>query len=758
MKKMIASLLSVAMLTTTVFGIQPTVARAETLPQEKQTEYKLLSQKELLPYIDYENAVEHGHVARVYSEEDLNTIVYRNMDGTKTAYIFDYDVKYVAEDGTIEDKDIDLIEIDGGYNVKKSDISLTIPESIMSGLEFEHDDGYIKLTPVRETLFEEALSKASAAQNAPQKAVADDEDNEIYYGRAFGSGTGLRYKPTMTGIKEEIVLDTYTGASSWKFVAQTNGLQPYLDSNGVYYFAKSEDSQNKYSLGNVYTYDSAGNYIYGTMSICEITRGELYTVELSVDEAFLTDESTVYPVYVDPQLNIKSSSIEDTTILRGAADSTSSGSSEFIYVGKNSLHDMGRGMMMFTSLQNSALFNYHMDYIESAELKLFVASMPTGGEILDFYQCTNRDWSENTVTWNSVSGGTYNSNYKESLSVTETNKYLSLDVTSFVDLWQENENYLRSGLLIKADDESKSTSYVAFYSSEADSAKSPVLVIKYTTDWNEHFKTTVLLEPGNTVSIDKTGIYEDYVTYTSNNNSIATVSQLGRITGVSLGETTVNIKIVFDTNCNGKVDNSDEVVNLTCNVLVDYDPTTGSSLCGNYYTGTVGMIWERDFTKSKLRPDESIIATFVDKIVYISYFDAISLLAFKQDESVWKKFCKDVVAGISKDLIVKNVKDALISAGLITVSQGRFMKLSIDALYTIVKVGMDWLEQKDVDNFRDCCMSMTSDDYVQVIFQSSQGITYKHYKVYTPVNNVFENPKPDIYCTWTEDTYGEGII
>ena len=44
MKKMMISLLSVTMLATTIFGIQPTVARAETLPPKKQTEYKLLTQ------------------------------------------------------------------------------------------------------------------------------------------------------------------------------------------------------------------------------------------------------------------------------------------------------------------------------------------------------------------------------------------------------------------------------------------------------------------------------------------------------------------------------------------------------------------------------------------------------------------------------------------------------------------------------------------------------------------------------------------
>lgn len=71
-------------------------SKSGNITAKKQTEYKLLTPKELLPYIDYENAVEHGHVARVYAEEDLNTIVYKNIDGTKTAYVFDYDIIYVC--------------------------------------------------------------------------------------------------------------------------------------------------------------------------------------------------------------------------------------------------------------------------------------------------------------------------------------------------------------------------------------------------------------------------------------------------------------------------------------------------------------------------------------------------------------------------------------------------------------------------------------------------------------------------------------
>lgn len=496
------------------------------------------------------------------------------------------------------------------------------------------------------------------------------------------------------------------------------------------------------------------------MSIQEITEGELYTVTLSVDEAFLTDDNIIYPVYVDPQLNVQRSSIEDTTIYKDDSNSTKGGDAEYLYVGKMPSSGIARTMIRFTSLVNSGLFNYQMISIESAELKLRFAGSLTGTDTLEVYQCLNEEWSEDTVTWSSVNGGSYLSGgYKSTVTPKVVGEYTSVDVTNFVQNWKQNEHYLKSGLLIKFSDEDNATSKVAIYSSEADTGFSPpVLAIKYTTDWSQHFKTDVLVEPGCTVVVDRTAIYEDYVTYTSNNTNIATVNKSGKITGVSLGETTVDIKIVFDTNCNGVVDNADEVVNLTCNVLVDYDPATGSSLCGNYYTGTVGMIWERDFTKSKLTISESIIATFIDEIVYISYYDALVLLAFKQDESFWEKFCKDMAMNMGKDVIVKGLSDLLISIGWVTVSQAAKIKLSIDAIYAIVKVGMDWLEQQDVENFRQCCMSMTSEDYVQVIFQTSQGIMYKHYKIYTPVNNVFENPYPDIYCTWTEDTYGEGII
>ena len=65
-------------------------------------------------------------------------------------------------------------------------------------------------------------------------------------------------------------------------------------------------------------YDAAGNFEKGTLSVVQVKNGlYLLTVGASVD--FLTDENTVYPVYIDPGLTINSGTnyIEDAGIYQG---------------------------------------------------------------------------------------------------------------------------------------------------------------------------------------------------------------------------------------------------------------------------------------------------------------------------------------------------------------------------------------------------------------------------------------------------------
>lgn len=546
MKKLLSITISIIMLISAVFFIAPTSARAETLAQNTPT-MRALRADELSPYVDATTALSHGHVARVYAEEDLNSIVYRNTDGTKTAYFFDYNVKYVDENGVTKDKDITLATKAGGFGLTQSDISLTIPTDITNGVEFTHNGNYIKLTPLRETIIEESLSMSAAALNKPQFAVKNAQKNEISYQKAFGNNTSLRYVPTMDGIKEEIILSSYTGATAWRFLATTNGLSPYLDGNGTYYFAESGDSTQKYSLGDVYTYDSVGNYTYGTMEVVEVKPAQQYIITLNVDEEFLTADSTVYPVYVDPTLKIVSDNssnvpISDATLFQGNAN-TPTGSSNRLFIGYMATSGIGRAVMRFDTLINNPVFYTYMDTIVEATLSLYVFQVKSGGDTIVLHRFNNISWSENSITWANGSPNSYGSAYY-TVPVNDDGP-LNINITGMVQSWRATENYLRGGILFKVADESSSTYPVQIESSENMSySRQPVLTIKYTTNMSNHFETTVSVYKGANTQLKKSSFYDnDIITYESLNTSVATVNSNGVVTGVTAGTATIRITV-----------------------------------------------------------------------------------------------------------------------------------------------------------------------------------------------------------------------
>ena len=59
-------------------------------------------------------------------------------------------------------------------------------------------------------------------------------DNKVTYNKVFGNGTSLVYTPTLNGVKEDIILQTYTGKSSFSFTLKTNGLAIIQDENDTF--------------------------------------------------------------------------------------------------------------------------------------------------------------------------------------------------------------------------------------------------------------------------------------------------------------------------------------------------------------------------------------------------------------------------------------------------------------------------------------------------------------------------------------------
>lgn len=242
-------------------------------------------------FISKDKALSRGHVNRLNEQENnLNTVIYQNRDGSKTAYIFTKPVKYIDEKGNVKDKDTTLSNIDHelySYAMVNNSVKAFFPDKLLNGALIEYGKYYIKMTPVSE-----ALQKSSVATS-----LAQASDNIILYQKVFGNNTDLRYTMLLSGIKEDIIINKYDGQTQFKFFVEADGLNARLNSNG--YWQLFDNDRPIVTFEKIVIKDSNGKVIIGSMDIvCDDSENIIMTIE--VPEKFLLDPSTEYPVYVDP--------------------------------------------------------------------------------------------------------------------------------------------------------------------------------------------------------------------------------------------------------------------------------------------------------------------------------------------------------------------------------------------------------------------------------------------------------------------------
>lgn len=75
----------------------------------------VLTRRSPLPsFIDEDSEQAQKHLFRPEELEEANTYVFQNIDGTRTVYVMDENVKYVDVDGNVREKDLSLINVIGG--------------------------------------------------------------------------------------------------------------------------------------------------------------------------------------------------------------------------------------------------------------------------------------------------------------------------------------------------------------------------------------------------------------------------------------------------------------------------------------------------------------------------------------------------------------------------------------------------------------------------------------------------------------------
>jgi hypothetical protein len=329
--------------------------------------------------------VENGHVARLYKKEsDLRTVIFANKDGTETAYIFDEPVKYIDENGKIVDKSNRLYSVyadEYAYVNKDNDIRTYFPKTLdeKSGIKLEYGDISIEMYPY------------SGKSTSVEKRTESDEKDYVYYDGVFGNDTSVRYTPTFSGFKEDIILYKNTG-NHFNFIIKCGALK-MIEENNIVHFIDPQSGEIVATLGEVYMYDSfvgeSKDFSHGTWDVAtelkHLENGD-YLATIIVDEEFLSRPETVYPVYVDPTVTINatgsgsSKTILDTPIYNGSdvTNITAGANTSAVigYVGtlNGVQYGSGRLLMRFPGLMNQSFMSDYNYTITAATLYMKEAS------------------------------------------------------------------------------------------------------------------------------------------------------------------------------------------------------------------------------------------------------------------------------------------------------------------------------------------------------------------------------------------------
>ncbi|WP_107937855.1 DNRLRE domain-containing protein (plasmid) [Ureibacillus chungkukjangi] len=399
---------------------------------------------------------------------NANSKVFLNEDGSYIAEVYLEQIHYKENNQWI-DIDNTLVSSGDNQSLKNTDnqFEVNFPKK-----PFQQDETelFTYETKGHEMQIDLVTNDSdTSTTEEPKEIIPTVNENQIVLKEPLNDVT-FEYIVEGSKVKENIILDSYQGKNSFAFDLNVKNLEAKKQTDGSIHFL-DQKGNFVFLIERPYMYDSSTtNGPEGEISqnveqeIVKTENGYLLTI--TADEAFLTDPKRVYPVTIDPWIDVNQA--EDTFV---ASSSTSNyHNTDYLSVGYNSTLGKTRSLLKFNlpTIPNG----------EVSDAKLLLNQITDSSATqVDVHQVT-APFSTTTVTWANQpkyklepSGKNQNSAKGEA----------AFSVTDTVKEWYESPstNY---GLLLKFPDSIEgSTLRKTYYSSESTNSLStkPSLKVTY---------------------------------------------------------------------------------------------------------------------------------------------------------------------------------------------------------------------------------------------------------------------------------------
>ncbi|HEY8365098.1 MAG TPA: DNRLRE domain-containing protein, partial [Haloplasmataceae bacterium] len=430
-------------------------------------------------------------VDEVIEERDEYSKTFRKLDGTYEIALYKERVNYL-EDGVWKEIDNRLVEENEEYSNISNILKVKLPKKIHENkkIKLTIDNYDIEITMLGINKVEGNVLNNNNNKSSNIKAV--NNLSSVYY-KNINDYTDLKLSIIGSTLKEEIILNKYQKDISFTFIINSKGLVPKETPNGILFYNEKEEVV--FVIDNYFMYDANNSFSYDIET--KITELKKYEYQLTVIPNDKWLREAVYPVVVDPIVEIPGvSSIQDTYISEIEPNTNYSKSSKLL-IGSSLGRYRSYIKFSLPEILNSKSIIY-------STLELTVDDDESNYPQLNIHR-NNIDFKDNTATWNNMYGNnnTYDKNIIDSYIVYGVHTSYIFDITKVVHEWVIGK-YPNYGLLIKTEGD---RGYASIYSNE--SSYKPYIKIGY---------------------IDRSGL-NDYWTYTSQDLGNAGVGYVNDFTG-----------------------------------------------------------------------------------------------------------------------------------------------------------------------------------------------------------------------------------
>ncbi len=388
-------------------------------------------------------------------------------------------------------------EIGFGVNSDQKDVSLKTSASVVELETLSSNTEVVKFDTVKSVNNVTTVSALDSvdieAYNAELMTV-DNQSSAVTY-KEIMPDTDFEYIVTSNSIKENIVVYEPQSEYTYSFDMDFNGLTPVVNpDNSISLIESNNPDETIFFIEAPYMYDS-NNAESIDIEMSLVSNGDEYVMTLVANTEWLNSSERVFPVVIDPTIQLLNSSISDVFVIDGLYADSPRIKNE-LRVGRN-LANVTRTYIKMTLPENVP----EGSIVNSASLTLkkddFFQALLADDVSVRVYDCCNvGSWNIDTISWNNQPFNNSDNGYKStsgaiwlsSISANSDKSSYSFNITAAVQRWINKGT--NNGLMLASSNESSKTQ-IDFYSSRiSNESNRPTMSFSYVpsgidkTSWN----------------------------------------------------------------------------------------------------------------------------------------------------------------------------------------------------------------------------------------------------------------------------------